>query len=270
MILRNFEQQLKTVGEYDSDKCHQPVLYRLPGVTPLTFYSRLIHINVAAAMKVGGTSDYFPDIWKHDSYRVFRMVESIGAHVSIRGARHLSSLDAPAVIIGNHMSSLETMLLPSIVLSTVPRFTFVIKDQLMNYPALGRILRAVHVIAVGRLSPKEDLKHVLSEGLEKLQNGYSIVIFPQQTRTPQLDFNRFNSLGIKLAKRAGRPVVPLALKTDLWSNGSWIKDLGKIDVSKDVKFEFGEPLEVDGSGKEAHRQCFDFIESRLTEWAPTS
>ena len=42
----------------------------------------------------------------------------------------------------------------------------------------------------------------------------------------------FNSLGNKLAKRNNVPVIPLALITDAWGNGKYIKEAGKIDPSK--------------------------------------
>ena len=48
----------------------------------------------------------------------------------------------------------------------------------------------------------------------------------------------FNSIGVKLAKKAGVPVVPVAIKTDFWGNGRIIKELGPIDNKKTIHIKF--------------------------------
>ena len=70
----------------------------------------------------------------------------------------------------------------------------------------------------------------------------------------------------ELAKRAGVPVVPLALKTNGWGNGHLIKDFGKIDPSKSIHFCFGDPFEISGSGREEHETVFQFIQKKLDSW----
>jgi 1-acyl-sn-glycerol-3-phosphate acyltransferase len=77
---------------------------------------------------------------------------------------------------------------------------------------------------------------------------------------------KFNSIGIKLAKRAGVAVVPLALKTDAWAPGKFLKDFGPIDPSRKVHFAFGEPVSVEGSGREQHETVVAFIQGKLEEW----
>jgi len=71
---------------------------------------------------------------------------------------------------------------------------------------------------------------------------------------------------VKLAKKAGVPVVPLALKTDFHGLGRKIKDFGPVDRSKTVHFRFGEPLQVTGNGREAHEACLNFITENLKAW----
>jgi len=106
----------------------------------------------------------------------------------------------------------------------------------------------------------------MREGSEKLKNGQSVIVFPQSTRDTIFNPENFNSLGIKLAKRNKVPVIPLALKTDFWGTGKLIKDFGPLDPSKKIFFEFGEPFEVSGSGKEEHQRVVEFIKGRLKKW----
>jgi 1-acyl-sn-glycerol-3-phosphate acyltransferase len=130
-------------------------------------------------------------------------------------------------------------------------------------------MRSRDPIIVGRSDPRKDLEAVMNGGMQLLSKGISIVIFPQSTRSLVFKPEDFNSLGIKLAKKAGVKVVPIALKTDYWGNGKIIKELGPIDRKKLIHFRFGEPIEVTGNGKEENQRIIEFIQSSLAEWEIT-
>ena len=133
-------------------------------------------------------------------------------------------------------------------------------------PYFKEILLAMNAVAVTRTNPREDLKTVLSEGKKVLQSGRSIIVFPQATRSEKFDPEKFNTIGVKLAKSAGVPVVPLALKTDFLGNGKYIRDMGPIHPEKEVYFEFAPAMQITGNGQEQHRQIIEFIQSRLDCW----
>ena len=193
------------------------------------------------------------------------MLEWIGNEISITGLEHIKAVDGPCVFIGNHMSMMETMLLP-VIISPVKPVTFVIKESLLHYPVFKHIMRACNPVAVSRTNPRQDLKVVMSEGLDRLQNGRSIIVFPQTTRTPTFDPEMMSSIGVKLAKKADVPVIPLALKTDAWQNGKKLKDFGPFDLTKKTYFSFGSPLQVDDKGAETQDRVNGFIAEHLTAW----
>jgi 1-acyl-sn-glycerol-3-phosphate acyltransferase len=128
------------------------------------------------------------------------------------------------------------------------------------------VLKARDPVVVERKNPRADLAAVLEGGEARLRQGTSIVVFPQSTRSLSLDPALFNSIGVKLAKRAGAPVVPLALKTDAWGMGALIKDFGRISPLLPVRFAFGEPLSVTGNGKAEHAAVCAFIGEHLRNW----
>ena len=80
------------------------------------------------------------------------------------------------------MSTLETVILPVIVLP-FRRVTFIVKESLLTYPIFGPIMRSLDPLPVTRTNPRLDLKTVLEGGVARLQQGASIVVFPQTTRT---------------------------------------------------------------------------------------
>lgn len=203
--------------------------------------------------------------WSQNSLEVLHALENFGVRIEISGTDHFSRLEGPCVFIGNHMSTLEAFVLPTII-QPLKRVAFVVKKSLVEYPIFGHLMRARNPIVVGRTNPREDLKAVFDGGVERLQAGISIVVFPQKTRSALFDPAAFNSIGIKLAKRAQVPVIPLALKTDAWGNGALLKDFGKIDPAQVVHFAFGEPLRIQGSGTAEHQRVVEFIREHLASW----
>ncbi|MGD8351694.1 MAG: lysophospholipid acyltransferase family protein [Nitrospirota bacterium] len=198
---------------------------------------------------------------------VLRALESVGVKFDLSGMENLRSFDGPCVLVSNHMSTLETLCFPGIILP-FKRVTFVVKESLLRYPVFKHIMRAMKAIGVNRRNPREDLRAVLANGGRMLEDGMSVVVFPQTTRTTEFDPSDFNSLGVKLARRAGVPVVPVAVKTDAWGVGpSFMKDVGRIDASKTVRMCFGRPLAVEGRGDAEHGKVVEFIGSRLEEWS---
>jgi 1-acyl-sn-glycerol-3-phosphate acyltransferase len=225
------------------------------------FYSKLVGVVIKAA-GLAKKGAYSNEEWVKSSRTILDLLEMVGVSVEMENISAISGLDSPCVFVGNHMSVLETFVLPFIIQPHI-KFTFVVKESLINYPVFKHIMKSRDPIVVGRVNPREDFKKVLEGGLNRLSQGISVLIFPQTTRTTQLDPKAFNSIGIKLAKKAGVPVIPFALKTDAWGIGRWIKDFGKIDPSKRVRFWFGNPITVSGRGKDEHEAVLQFIMEKL-------
>jgi 1-acyl-sn-glycerol-3-phosphate acyltransferase len=231
------------------------------------YYLRIVVIFIHASI-LARWDKLDNERWACFSHRILKTVESVGGGVHISGLESVARCQGPLVYISNHMSLLETLLMPGVALA-FNKVTFVIKEELRHYPVVGRVMRALKLIAVSRKNPREDLKVVLREGHKFIANGGSIVIFPQATRSVEFDPQAFNTLGVKLASRAGVPVIPVAIKTDFQSNGKFIKDMGQVYPEKALYFKFGKPIAVEGKGRQAHRQVIDFISRNIIAWGGT-
>lgn len=255
-----YDTSFSSVNEYKTDTAKYS-----PKMFPSFYYYSLLLKIIFKSNALAKKGLYNDEEWSNSSVYVVRSMEKTGVKFHFLGTDNFKKVNGPVIFISNHMSTLEVMSLPSIIQPN-KKVVYVIKQELADYPLFGPVALARDPICVGRENPREDLKIVMEEGAKRIQNGKSIIIFPQKTRTQFFDAESFNSLGIKLAKRNNVKVIPVAVLTDAWGNGKKIKDFGKIDPSKEVNICFGEPIEVKGTGAEEHQIVIDFISGKLKEW----
>lgn len=262
---------MKIVTEYESviakhDIYKTPSVVETKSIIPveLRFFPNLLNIFFFAN-RLTRKNVYDRYNWVNSSVMIMDGLEKVGVKIEIDGMDNISSFDGPAVFIGNHMSTLETIALPRII-NPVKPVVFVTKEELNSTPLFGPINSSRHPIIVGRKNAREDLMQVMQQGADRLKDGRSIILFPQKTRSPIFDQSNFNTLGVKLAKRNNVPVVPIALVTDAWGNGKIMKEFGAIDINKKVHFSFGKPMDITGNGSEQHQQVVEFIISHLKKW----
>jgi len=256
-------------GYFESDT------YDTPGRKPnfwhkLFFHNRLyftykFSIVVIRSRNQARRGVYDDKAWADSSHYIFRFIEKAGGIYHITGMENILKNPEPVLFICNHMSTLETMVLPGLI-APHRQVTFVVKESLVRHPLFRDVMRSRDPIVVGRTDPRKDFETVMNEGMELLSKGISIIIFPQSTRSIEFKPEEFNTLGVKLAKKAGVKVVPVALKTDFWGKGKIIKELGPLDSRKHICMKFGEPFTVTGTGKEENQGIIEYIQTCLREW----
>jgi 1-acyl-sn-glycerol-3-phosphate acyltransferase len=257
-------------GYFDSDTYHTPEKEHLTFSERIRLNSRLYFTYKYAAIVLRTRREavrklYDTKAWTDSSFEIFRFIENTGGKFHITGMENITASKDPVLFISNHMSTLETMIFPCII-QPLREVTFVVKESLVKHPLFGDVMRSRNPIIVGRTDPRKDFEAVMNGGMDKLNKGISVIIFPQSTRSLEFKPEEFNSLGVKLARKAGVEVVPVAIKTDFWGNGRIIKELGPIDIHKPVYIKFGKPFRITGNGKEENQRIIDFIKSSLEEW----
>ena len=229
------------------------------------YFTYLLARLVLECRSAANRGEYDTAAWARSSMRNVHELEGCGARCHFRGFDHVRQAPRPSVFVGNHMSILETFALPGLIAPIMP-VTFIVKDSLVRHRFFGAIMRSRDPVVVGRANPREDFETVLREGAARLAHGISLIVFPQATRMPRFDPEQFNTLGIKLARRAGVPVVPMAVRSDFWANGRLLKDLGPLHRDRPVHIEFGAAMSVKGTGSEQHAAVVRFIEEHLAVW----
>jgi len=252
------ENPFAGMDDYISPAASEPLS---PSLCFYPWFMRLIFRYNLDVRRGNAGPEYFPA----RSLEVIRRIEHCGGRFAVTGLNHLRELTGPAVFASNHMSTLETVTLPGFIHLFKP-ITFVVKESLVRAPIFGPIMRSRNPVVVTRNHPRSDLVAVLREGRRRLENGVSIVLFPQGTRSLSFHSSEFNSLGVKLARTARVPLIPLALKTDFWGNGFPFKPLGRLHPRRTIHMAFGSPIDSTLQAGQMHENTLFHISNHLSGW----
>ena len=126
--------------------------------------------------------------------------------VDVSGAERLNS-DQVYVFVSNHFSLVDTPLM----FGSMPReFRILARHNLWKIPFLGWHLNRAGHVPVERESPSSAARS-LAHAVSRMEEGFSLLIFPEGGRTRQATMRRFKSGAARIAIQAGCPIVPMAI-----------------------------------------------------------
>lgn len=148
-------------------------------------------------------------------------------------------LATPAVIISNHQSFLDilisTMLHPKVILLT--------SKWVWNSPVFGAVVR------MGDYYPVADgAENSIDKLREKVAQGYSIVVYPEGTRSEDATVKRFHKGAFYIAEQMGLDVLPIVIHGTAYTmskNDFLLKD-GTITVKYLPRIKAGDSNWGDG------------------------
>lgn len=151
---------------------------------------------------------------------------SCGLTFEVEGMENIDP-NQPVVFLSNHQSAWETLALRYIL----PPHSVVIKKELLYFPIWGWSLLTLKSIVIDRKNQRASLRALLEQGTRYLNEGLSVLIFPEGTRTAPKELRKFSIGGAMLAQKTGYPVIPVAHNAgDFWPRYSFFKYPGVIKV----------------------------------------
>lgn len=108
----------------------------------------------------------------------------------------------PAIIVANHQSMIDIL----IMLSLAPKIIMVTNKWVWNSPIFGHVVRYADFI------PSHEGFENMNEIIrKKVAEGYSVIIFPEGTRSVDGKIKRFHKGAFMLAKNLKLDIVPITL-----------------------------------------------------------
>lgn len=161
------------------------------------------------------------------------MVRATGSIVQIEGENNLLQNKA-MLLVSNHQANFDIPLLLGYV--NTPK-GFIAKIELQKLPLVNKWMKKIHCVFLDRKNIRQSVK-ALDEAAHFLQNGHSMVIFPEGTRSKSAQLGEFKKGSLKIALKAEVPIIPIAI------NGSYniMGAQGLIIKPAHVKISIGEPI----------------------------
>ncbi|MFN3786457.1 MAG: lysophospholipid acyltransferase family protein [Thiothrix sp.] len=170
----------------------------------------------------------YPATTLWNRFNLWWLSVTCGVKYQVLGRENIPTSGA-FIIMANHQSTWETFALPCIF---PQQLSWVLKQELLRIPFFGWGLRLLRPIAIDRSAGKAAVKQISHQGKALLQEGISIVIFPEGTRVGPEETVPFKIGGAILASHSGYPVITVAHNAGkFWRRHSWIKYPGTITVS---------------------------------------
>lgn len=163
----------------------------------------------------------------------------LGVKLEIEGEEHLRG---PAVFISNHQSLIDAVFMPAILPPTV---RFVAKRELLLIPLWGWAFAAGGAVLIDRNNPRQAISS-LRRGLRRLPKGWSLIVFPEGTRSKDGQMRAFKKGAFHLAVETHLPLVPVGMDgaRDIVPPDGWLVHGGVVRVT------VGAPIDTTAWGYE--------------------
>jgi 1-acyl-sn-glycerol-3-phosphate acyltransferase len=141
------------------------------------------------------------------------------------------------LILSNHQSFMD----PPLVVAQMKRAVcFLARSGLFKPPVFGTFIRKVHAFPVERGRTNAS---TMKKMIHLVQSGRALLMFPEGTRTKDGEIKPLESGLALIIKRAGVPVVPVAIEGayKVWPRTRILPSAGKVRVN------FGKPMLFQGT-----------------------
>jgi 1-acyl-sn-glycerol-3-phosphate acyltransferase len=174
--------------------------------------------------------------------------------VRIHHARNVPT-EGPVLLVSNHQSHMD----PILAAIALPReSSFMARDSLWTNRHFGKLITSLNAFPVKRNTA--DLG-AIKESLRRLKQGWSLVVFPEGTRSPDGRIHPMFPGLASIARKAAVPIVPVLIDGmfQAWPKASPLPRTGSVLV------EYGRRIEPAEYADLSAEELVRFLRRRLIE-----
>lgn len=138
-------------------------------------------------------------------------------------------------------------------------FGFIAKKEIRKIPLVNGWLKSIGSIYIDRKSPRQSIK-TIEEAVDKIKGGYSIMVFPEGTRSLKSTMNSFKKGSMRLAIKSDVAIVPITI------DGTYnVLEVGRKVIGNKVKMVVHKPIYVNSLCKEEQRDLAQYVQNIIEE-----
>lgn len=218
----------------------------------LTLFLRLYLVIIK---RIKTTEEYDKAVFKIVNGWAAYILKVIGVKVKLKGIENLP--EGNCLFVSNHQGNID-FLLPMAYLNK--QIGFIAKKEILKLRIVSMWMKEMHCVFIDRKNIRESLK-AINQGAENLEKGYSMLIFPEGTRSRSHKLGEFKKGSMKMATKANAPVVPLVLDNTfkVFEEGKgWLKEA-------EVTLSVLKPIYIDKLSKEEKGDLSNIIRREIEE-----
>ncbi|NME06403.1 1-acyl-sn-glycerol-3-phosphate acyltransferase [Psychrobacillus sp. BL-248-WT-3] len=115
--------------------------------------------------------------------------------------------EGPVLFVSNHEGNFD---IPTLLTHIPKPFGFISKIEIKKVPLVAKWMEEMNCVFLDRTNRKSSYRSI-QDTVTHLQNGHSILMFPEGTRSKGQGIGAFKSGFVRIAKDADVPIVPIAI-----------------------------------------------------------
>jgi 1-acyl-sn-glycerol-3-phosphate acyltransferase len=213
--------------------CYGYVALTLIFLVPIMFYMKSIR-KTTPELEFARKASKIARKWARS------LIKVSGVKMTVSGIENVPA-GGPVLFAANHQSDFDILVF--LAYTPLP-VGFVAKIEMLKVPLLRTWIGLIGSVFLDRKDIRQGAKTIL-EGIKKLKDGHSLVLFPEGTRSKSENMLPFKAGGFKLATKSQVPVVPVTI------SGSYkVMEGGTINPA-DVSMTFHPPMYTEGLDPES-------------------
>jgi len=194
----------------------------------------------------------------HHYARLWGKVALLANRVKVRleGIEHLKG-EGPYIFMSNHQGSFDIFAL----LGYLPfQFRWLAKKELFSIPFFGWVIAAAGYISIDREGSRKTVE-AMNEAARKIQEGMSLIIFPEGSRSPDGSIQPFKKGGFTLAIKSKVPIIPISI-----TGSREIMPKGKLTVtSGEIRIRIDHPIETQNYSLKDRKSLMEKVRQTISK-----
>lgn len=184
------------------------------------------------------------------------MVSATGSKVTVKGLENIPK-DKTVLFVSNHQGNFDIPLLMGYI--NKPK-GFIAKIELAKMPIVNIWMKLIRCVFIDRKNLRQSIK-AIQEGIAILKSGYSMVVFPEGTRSKGEPMKEFKKGSLRLAVKTKVPIVPIAI------SGSYkiMEERKFLITPAQVNITIGQPILLHEISEENSKNIVLLVQSTIKE-----
>lgn len=207
------------------------------------------------ARKAKSSEKYDYCVYKMVNLWSSHMLKVLGVKVNIKGLENLP--EGNCIFVSNHQGNADFLVLMSRLNTNLG---FVAKKEILKIPIVRTWMKDMHCVFIDRENIRESLK-AINQAITNVNNGYSMLIFPEGTRSKSHKLGEFKKGSMRIALKAKAPLVPIVLDN---SFEVFEGSKGKLKPAT-INMSILKPINVSELTKEESANLAEIVKEKIAE-----